>query len=75
MHANQGRVSACSCLGSGVQGVKGEVRGGATVEVLGPSAIEGENVSYEALGPADIFRPGFCFPRHVTVALCNPRTH
>lgn len=55
--------------------MKGEVRGGATVEVLGPSAIEGENVSYEALGPAGDFRPSFCFLRHVTVALCNPRTH
>lgn len=68
-HANQGCVSTCRCLGPGVQGVKGGVRDRATVEALIPSAIEGENVSYEALSPADIFRPSFCSLHHVT--LCS----
>lgn len=75
MHANHRCPSTCRCLGSSVQGVKGEVRDRPTVEGLIPSAKEGRNVSYEVLSPADIFTLSFCFLRQVTVSLCKPRIH
>lgn len=52
----------CQLGGVWGHGVKGEVRDKVGVEVLIPSAIEGENVSYEALGPADIFTPSLLPP-------------